>query len=283
MNRYRASATEPAIPPSRRWNDRRRWIARLVGIAAVLAVLHPAVVRAEAEQEPALPRPLALAGLSLPVLLTMPDAPAGSLPAAVLVIHDRLGPDGRGEPYIAQLVGAGIAVFELMADAPDVATLDTIGAALAGSARIDPRRLGVLAFGAGGWAAAGTAVPFRARVLLYPGCATLLDALQGEAGGHWPGREILIAHGTADAANEAPVCEAASNLMRRRGAGARRIEYPLASYAWDRPVFGMDGRSLLPNPNGQGRVLSEPWPDLAAMSAAQVAAFFAAALRVLPP
>jgi hypothetical protein len=58
----------------------------------------------------------------------------------------------------------------------------------------------------------------------------------------------------------------------------RRVEYAGAGFAWDRPAYGQEGRSLLPAPGRTERIPAVSWPELAEFSAAQVAGFFALAL-----
>jgi dienelactone hydrolase len=235
---------------------------------------------------PSQPPPEFFPALSFAATLTLPARAAATPhpPPAVVIAHDRLGPDTRAEPYAAQLAAAGIAVLELLSEDADAGALDRAADALARDARIDGRRLGVLGFGAGGLAAAHAAAPFRARALLYPGCAALADAVPGAAGpaappGWAPGTALLLGHGGADAANPRAACEAFGAAMRRHGVAVRRIEYDGAGYAWDRPAFGAQApRALLPAPDGRGRVPAMPWPALAGLSATQVAGFFAHAL-----
>jgi hypothetical protein len=56
-----------------------------------------------------------------------------------------------------------------------------------------------------------------------------------------------------------------------------------ASYAWDRLAFGNEGRSRLPRPDGLSRVIAQPWPALAELSASNVAGFFATNLLAQRP
>lgn len=57
--------------------------------------------------------------------------------------------------------------------------------------------------------------------------------------------------------------------MGASGAALRLRVYEQAGYAWDLPAFSGDGRP--------GRVIAEAWPELAALSASEVAGFFARA------
>jgi dienelactone hydrolase len=220
-----------------------------------------------------LPRPEAVVAPGVIGLLSLPPHIAKgatrSLPA-VLVLHDTLGPDSRSEPYIEQLLGAGIAVLNLLDEAPDGTARAAAVAVLAADARIDRRRLGVLGFGAGAVAAASAPLP--ARALLYPGCAKLPLAQP------IPGA-VLLMHGGADAANSGAACAAAADALAVPGAWVRRVEYAGAGYAWDRPPFSIGERAMVPAPGSDDRVLVQPWPELTEMAAAQVAGFFASVLR----
>jgi dienelactone hydrolase len=207
--------------------------------------------------------------------LTLPLAGEGRRLPAVVLVHDALGPDPRSERYIAQLGAAGIAVLELLSEEV-LPVLPLAAEALAADPRIDGSRIGVLGFGAGAAAAAMARVPFAARALLYPGCATLpADRAEPPASARTP---LLLLHGGADPANSPAACAAAAEALARGGAAVRRVEYAGAGFAWDRPAFGQEGRSLLPAPGSTERVPAVPWPELAELSATQVAGFFALAL-----
>ena len=208
--------------------------------------------------------------------LTLPMAGDGRRLPAVVLVHDALGPDPRSERYIAQLGAAGIAVLELLSEEV-LPVLPLAAAALAADPRIDGSRIGVLGFGAGAAAAAAVRVPFAARALLYPGCATLpADRALPPASARTP---VLLLHGAADPANPPAACATAVEALARDGAAVRRVEYAGAGFAWDRPAYGQEGRSLLPAPGSTERVPAVPWPELAELSATQVAGFFARALE----
>ncbi len=269
----------PAITPSAPMPRRRR-LACVVGALALLIPLQPGSAAAGHESGTDAPRPVVFAGLPFAATLTLPAQPDdGPRMAVVVVAHDRSGADSRAEPYAVQLLGAGIAVVDVQQPDTTAAELDMAAAALLADSRFDPQRVGLIAFGAGGIAAARTAAPFRAQALFYPGCATVAAALQGGAARDRADTRILLAHGAEDGANPATACEATADLLRHQGAGVRRVEYAAAGYAWDRPAFGLEGRSLLPRPDGQGRILSVPRPDLTSLSATTAASFFARALR----
>lgn len=273
------------IVPMPRWRPRGAAACRAALAGAVwmlLALLHPGMAESGREYGADAPRPIVFEGLPFAAALALPGPSAGRAPIAVVVVtHDHLGADTRAEPYAIQLLGAGIAVLDVQQADSGAAMLDLAAHALAADSRFDPARIGLLAFGAGGIRAAETAMPFRALALFYPGCATVAGVLQAGAARNRMATDILLAHGSDDAANPAHACEATASLMRRQGAGVRRVEYAGAGYAWDRPAFGLEGRSLLPRPDGQGRILAVPRPDLTSLSATTVASFFARALR--PP
>jgi dienelactone hydrolase len=211
--------------------------------------------------------------LQLQARLIVPEAPPPW--PAVVVLQDTLGPDGRSEAYAAQLAAAGIAVLDLISDGNDADRLVEAAALLDRDPRIAAGRLGLLGFGAGGAAALAAPARFGARAALYPGCGTL--PAEGYLPG--PGEAVLLLHGDADPANRPADCEAVARGLAQPGASIRRIAYRAATYAWDRPPHGLDARSLLPWPGRAQRVASRAWPELAAMSAAQVAGFFATHLR----
>jgi dienelactone hydrolase len=266
MSSGTATATAPGAGAPRR-------LAAGLRAGALAAVLLPCLgLAGELPEAEVLPRPEAMQAPGVTGLLSLPPrvakGPARPLPA-VLVLHDALGPDSRSETYTVQLLGAGIAVLDLLAEAPDGAVRAAAVAMLAADARIDPRRIGVLGFGAG--AATAAASPLPARVLLYPGCASL------PRGEPIPGA-VLLAHGGADAANPEAACAAAADALAAAGAQVRRVEYAGAGYAWDRPGFSIGERAMVPAPGGEGRVAVQPWPALTEMVAAQVAGFFASVL-----
>lgn len=217
---------------------------------------------------------------------------------AVLIVHDALGMDQRSHRYIAQITAAGLAVLEveLRANPPDglvpplpgeaeAAALALRAAArLARDPRIDPARVGALGFGIGGRAVLLAAQagpggdPFAARMVLYPGCGTLRDRLRAAAR---IGGPVLLVAGESDPANDAAECEEVARDLQRSG-DARLILYRGASYAWDLPQTGGGDTTGQPWPAGRGIVRSVAWPELAELTAAQAASFFADILRPPP-
>lgn len=207
-------------------------------------------------------------------ILELPLISTGRRLPAVLIMLDALGFDGRSDNYARQLVGAGMAVLELqdvrndgLAAALRLLTLDP---------RIDGSRIGILGFGAGARIAAASALPFRARALLYPGCATM-PAPQARSGA------VLLLHGQADPSNPPEACTAAATAYAEAGLAVTHRAYPGAGYAWDYPATGTAGVFLLPQAGVDLRVSVRPWPALGAMSAAQVAGFFSVHLAGCGP
>jgi hypothetical protein len=197
----------------------------------------------------------------------------------VLVLPDEIGA-GRSSPYADALLNAGIVVLERVADDEGAMppALHRVVAAveflIAADPRLDPGRVGLLGFGAGGRLALGLAPGrFAARALLYPGCSALALPVGDAAGG-----PLLLLHGGRDAANPEGACTAAATRLSQGGREVRRIRYAEAGYAWDHPGYGLEQRILLPRPDQPGLVAALPWPALAAMSAAQVAGFLGTAL-----
>lgn len=213
--------------------------------------------------------------------------------AAVLIVHDSLGMDTRSHRYVAQLTAAGVAALEieLRANPPDgfpeplPDTAEATGlaaraaAALAADPRFDPARIGAIGFGLGARAVALApsagpgGVAFAARVLFYPGCASLRDLLpRAHLAAGTVAAPVLLLHGEEDAANPPAACEALAAALSAAGP-VRRIAYHGAGYAWDRPQAGGSELAAQPWPGGPGTVGARSWPELADLSAAQAAGF----------
>ncbi|NKE18521.1 hypothetical protein GWK15_16325 [Roseomonas oryzicola] len=233
-------------------------------------------------------------------LLTLPGTarhPHQTMPAVVL-LNDAAGMDQRSFRYAEQLRHAGFAVLDVelyvlsMDGAGPPAAFDRaheaarLGRALRALRRhpdVDFTAFAAIGFGRGAHAVALASSAnddtrdLVARVLLYPGCGSLGAALReaGE-GSPAPSGPVLIVHGGDDGANTQTDCETLAARLAVTGSEARVIRYRGAGYGWDIPSAG-DGTTLLEGPDGQ-RTRAMGWPELAEMSAAQAAAFIAAAL-----
>ncbi len=226
--------------------------------------------------------------------------PVGVHPlAAVLIVHDALGLDQRSHHYITQLNAAGLLVLEvelranpldglaepLPEETEAAALVAEAAAALGGDPRVDPTRIGALGFGIGARAVALTPpaedgrLAFAARLLLYPGCASLNNLVRasphGAATVHSP---ILILHGEDDFANTDAECDELGAVLGSE-ASARRISYPGATYAWDLPQTAGSAYAAQPWPGREGAIPVQSWPELTELTAAKAAAFLADALH----
>ncbi|MCI0754982.1 dienelactone hydrolase family protein [Teichococcus vastitatis] len=196
---------------------------------------------------------------------------AGQPTGLVLLLPDRLGPDARSTPYIDQLLGAGLAVLDLLHGGEDGGAIVGAMPTLAVETQLGGLPIAAVGFGAGARTALRLGPGIAARVLLYPGCAGLAGEQHGASG------PVLLLYGTADAVNLPEACAVLASGLAP--SNVHQVIYPGASYAWDYPAYGLAHRFLLPHPDGQGRTVSLPWPELASMSATQVAGFLAAALK----
>lgn len=280
------------------------WFARLLLVSALVPA--PAT---RAEQ----PATILLSDASGPVgLLTLPllegmaegmaDGMAG--PAAVILVHDVGGIDHRSGRTSAALLAAGIAVLEIETRAvsadgfalpglgqamPDIGTelaaLARARQALATTPAVDGARVAALGFGRGAHPVALLPVraeggaDWAARVLLYPGCASLAAALTADPDASRA--PLLLMHGGADPGNTPADCDDLADRLDELGAATRVLTYAGATHGWDLPDFGLFGLSFQPHPSGSGRLPVRPWPELAQVSAAQAAGFLWAALRAV--
>ncbi|MBX9750671.1 MAG: hypothetical protein K5Q68_13880 [Roseococcus sp.] len=241
----------------------------MCAIAAALMLLPPPPAAArEAPLEPQEEVEAFIAGGASGTLVLPPGAPDRRSPA-ILVLADGEVPDGRASLYLDQLLGAGLAVLEMTSLPGDA--LEAVLAVLARHPRVLGERLGLLGFGLGARQVATLPERVTARALLYPGCAAMAPAAM-------PGQAVLLMHGDADPANEGAACVSFVAALSRSGATLRLRVLAGATYAWDRPAFAGEGHAMLPRPDGAGRVRAEAWPAMAALSAAEVAGFFAASL-----
>lgn len=270
---------------------RRKWAVTVVMLAALLTAwpanaAEPMMSRTAPTQPPDFDReprlefpdrqpvpdvaiePFAVAGAA-GVLELPASSPSQNVPV-VVILHDGGEPDTRSAIYITQLLGAGIAVLDVLMHQED--GLGAVVAALAVHPRLAGERMGVLGFGAGArLGLANLSSGIQARALLYPGCAGLPAA-------RLPGDALLLLSGTVDETNPPDACAAAVERLAAGGATIRWTIYPGATYAWDFPRHGIEGPLRLLAADATSRVLAQPWPELAALSASQVAGFFATQL-----
>lgn len=256
--------------PSRKFRDRKSNSRLRVGLAALALLVSawPPLSAREALPEPIEEAEAFDAGGAAGTLVLPAGAPDRRTPA-VVILQDGEAPDGRAGAYVDQLLGAGLAILE-MTDLPGD-SLDAVLTALARHPRVAGQPLGLLGFGAGARMAAALPERVAARALLYPAC-------EGMAPATMPGQAVLLMHGGADAANPALACAGLGMALSRAGATVRLRVLPGAGYAWDRPAFHGEGHAMLPRPDGEGRIMAQAWPALTALSAAEVAGFFAAHL-----
>jgi dienelactone hydrolase len=219
----------------------------------------------------------------------------GPLPM-VVILPDALGPDWRADAYVAWLGAVGLPVLEVdlqaVAEAAGpgasppglAATVAVIIRELSRDPRVIAGRIGVLGFGIGGRAAL-TAPPapdgtdrIAARAMLYPGCIGLeRDLLRYEIGVSAGSSPVLLMHGDSDAANPPPDCARAAAVLSQWGP-VERVEIADTGYAWDRPAFSSEGPTMMPRPDGAGRIRAMPEPRLFEVSAIRVAHWLARAL-----
>jgi dienelactone hydrolase len=240
----------PVRPPS---------LARLAAMVMVLALPAGAAP---------FPRPEAVGLLAhgIAATLLVPEEPRGT----IILVHDPDGPAPRATPYEDQLLAAGFAVLTILAADVEAETVPRALLALTSGAHGPAGPIGLLGFGRGARLALAPAEGIGARALLYPGCRGLP---------HVPDdAPLLLLHGSEDAANARPDCEEAAAELARGKRDVRHIVYRGAGYAWDRTHLGSEAGFLLPRPDRAGAIAARPWPELGAMSAAEVAGFFSRAL-----
>ena len=184
------------------------------------------------------------------------------------MLFDGPMPDFRDDRHVEHLIWSGIAVLEPQAERPDIAAIIAAASRVVG---VDPSRIVLLARGAGGRLETG---PVRAAVLLYPGCDAAVSAPHTG--------EILLVHGSADAANPPAACSHAAEAWRAARLRVRHDVVEGADYAFDYRPLGPDFRLSLPRPDGAGRITAMPWPEATEFLAQEAARFLADALGVAP-
>ena len=237
---------------------------------AAMALCHPAMASPPGDGAwPETPRAEVRAYLHRDAagLLIMPGNALPPHAGTIVILNDAQGADGRAAPYVEQLLGAGFAVLAL----DELGASPMEAASEAAASHVGP--VGVLGFGAGARLAARLSGLAAGRALLYPGCAGIANAEVAVGG------PVLLHHGGTDPLNAEEDCEGLGNALGRGGHVVRWRVYAGAGYAWDLPQHPGAGPTLLIQPGGAGRVRVHPVPGLAALSAAEVAGFFALAAR----
>ncbi len=258
--KIRTAATSPRI--LRAWAS-CRVVACALGLSIVVTLAAPALAgneSIEAFEEVELFEAHGVIGT-----LTLPAGAPDLRTAAIIILRDANGPDGLAGLYVEQLLGANFALLEVLL--AERMNLEALMNALAAHPRILGNHLGVMGFGAGARLLAQWPGRARARALLYPGCASLRAAMPNEA--------VLLMHGDADGLHASQPC---GQLATRPGATARERQWRVLAgvgYVWDLPAFAGEGASMRPAPDGSGRIAATNHPAMAAISAAQVAGFFA--------
>lgn len=262
--KIRTAATSPRI--LRAWAS-CRVMACALGWSVVLVLAAPAL--ADKEPMEAFEEIEMFEAHGMIGTLTLPAGAPDLRTAAIIILQDANGPDGRAGLYVEQLLGANFAVLEVLL--AERMNLEALMNALAAHPRMLGSHLGVMGFGAGARLLAQWPGRAQARALLYPGCASLQTAAM-------PDEAVLLMHGDADGLHASQPC---AQLATRLRAAAREMQWRVlagAGYAWDLPAFAGEGASMLPAPDGSGRIAATNHPAMAALSAAQVAGFFATSL-----
>jgi hypothetical protein len=240
--------------------QRDAWLGMAVLVVALLAAAPPRATALGAAPDPLEADPFEeieafTIGGAVGTLILPAGAPDRVTPA-VVILQDSEGPDGRAGLYTDQLLGAVLA-------------------GLAMHPRLAGQRLGLLGFGAGARRAAflpaRMAEGVAARALLYPAC-------EGMAPASMTGQAVLLMYGDADPANPPQTCAILGGALAGAGATLRLSVLRGAGYAWDRLAFASEGQVMLHRPDGAGRVATQAWPAMTALSATEVAYFFAASL-----
>lgn len=269
-------AGNPGADSGQRWRALRQ-ACRMhlaLGLGLLLAIgATPAALARDDGSDPLEEIEIFMAEGQSGTLILPAGAPDRQTPI-VVILPDLLGHDARSSVYVDQLLGAGFAVLDMVWS--ESGKLAPVLAALVAHPRILPDSISLMGFGSGARIVAEWDGRVDARVLLYPGCAGVAPAAMR-------GERVLLMHGEADSANPADACAGLAAQIAGGASELRLRAFPGATYAWDRPAFEPERVSLLPAPDGVGRVASTAWPELAALSAAEVAGFFAIRLSGAGP
>jgi hypothetical protein len=235
------------MPPRPRLASRRAAAAALAAIAAAL-LSGPAAAEAPPAPEPPAWRSTGTVAsrLTLPPGRRARPGPDGDPPPVVFVLPDEAWDPRRAHPYLDRLSLGGVAVLELWAgddgDFGVAEARDAMASAIE-ELRIDPSRVALLGFGAGGRLALALAGPHRPAAALYPAC-------QGAPVPHAAAR-VMVLH--PDEASEARGCAELVGGSETKSSG--RVS-PGAGHGWDVVGEPLDRyETLLPHP-GAPRTLS---------------------------
>ncbi len=236
----------PATRP--RWTGGRLAAAAL--LAAVAAALVSGASAAAPEAPPAPEAPHWRAAGTIASRLTLPGLPAepgpdGGPPPVVFVLPDEAWDPRRAHPYLDRLSLSGVAALELWPGDDEGFGAAEAQAAIEAAVeelRLDPSRVALLGFGAGGRLALALAGPRRPAAALYPAC-------QGAPVPHAAAR-VMVLH-----PDEAPEAKACAELVGGPEAERSGPSSPGAGHGWDVVGEPLDRHeTLLPHP-GDARAL----------------------------
>lgn len=233
------------------------WASAALVLAVVLAPR--AAIGGEASALPAARISLLEAGGLRGSLLLPAGRPPG---ATVMVLPDSQGADPRSAIYVEQLLGSGLAVF----DVPHVEEDPVAVAALPSAAGLEDVSRRFIRFGAGARRAGYLRHGVSGRVLLYPGCAGVTEVAATNP--------VLVLHEEGDESNTVTACTGLAARLAPGGRFGRRVASGGWGYGWDYPAKGQERWILLPRPDGDGLIVTLAWSELADFSASQVAGFF---------
>ncbi len=229
------------------------WTGRPVAaalLAAAAAALFPGPAAA-AEAPPVPEAPAWRSTGSVASRLTRPAGPAEpgpggpGPPPVVFVLPDEAWDPRRAHPYLDRLSLSGVAALELWPGDDEGFGAAEAQAAIEAAVeelRLDPSRVALLGFGAGGRLALALARPRRPAAALYPAC-------QGAPVPHAAAR-VMVLH-----PDEAPEAKACAELVGGPEAERSGPSSPGAGHGWDVVGEPLDRHeTLLPHP-GDARAL----------------------------